>query len=409
MNRAEIVFRLLGAGSPAHRGDREEEGKLIQASLQALTPPRVFKLFARLAKARVNNRRTRAVVRDFLKGRRDPAFDAVKYRSKVKRALRHVHISPNAETGRFLFGDQGAQYDTPLYESYRSAHFSQAAVYDLPYTVAEGFAAKHGIPREKFLAKIEPRLTAGERLRLQRASAEKLGSSFEIDLGKAGVTRLALYVLSLPREERLERQAELDEALRRSAGKAASGMDLRLGRVACVLDRSFSSSGSAMKRRRPLAVALGTSYLIDALGDSCQVYWTTPLDGPRVCVTPKGQTNLIDPLIDALRTRPDLVVILSDGHENDPSGGVEAIVRAYRRDLDPEHRVSLIHVNPVFDAEFFEPRSLGPSIPTVGVRDAEDLATMLAFARFVDGGSDLAELETFLAARAAGFLGRNAS
>ena len=36
-------------------------------------------------------------------------------------------------------------------------------------------------------------------------------------------------------------------------------------------------------------------------------------------------------------------------------------------------------MNPVFDADHFAPRRLGPTIATVGLRDAEDIPTMLGF------------------------------
>jgi len=44
-------------------------------------------------------------------------------------------------------------------------------------------------------------------------------------------------------------------------------------------------------------------------------------------------------------------------------------------------------------------------LPTVGVRDAEDLPTMLGFARFVDGAAELEELDAYLEARARELIG----
>ena len=55
-----------------------------------------------------------------------------------------------------------------------------------------------------------------------------------------------------------------------------------------------------------------------------------------------------------------------------------------------------IHLNPVFDADHFAPRPLGAPILTVGIRDAEDLATMLGFARFASGSAPMKDLEAFL-------------
>jgi hypothetical protein len=47
-------------------------------------------------------------------------------------------------------------------------------------------------------------------------------------------------------------------------------------------------------------------------------------------------------------------------------------------------------------------------VPTVGLRDAEDLPTVLAFARFADGGLSMAELEDYLQVRAQAFIARHA-
>ncbi|MEZ4361539.1 MAG: hypothetical protein R3B48_15235 [Kofleriaceae bacterium] len=99
---------------------------------------------------------------------------------------------------------------------------------------------------------------------------------------------------------------------------------------------------------------------------------------------------------------------MSDGYENDPPRGAAEVARVFRQRLDPERRVSIIHLNPVFDAEHYAPRALGAAIPTVGLRDAEDLLTMLGFARFADGSAPLSELEAYLATRVRGVLGEPA-
>jgi hypothetical protein len=58
-----------------------------------------------------------------------------------------------------------------------------------------------------------------------------------------------------------------------------------------------------------------------------------------------------------------------------------------------------VHCNPVYNADDFSLHPLSPEIPTVGLRDAEDLPTMLGFARFAQGSASLAELEEYLAER----------
>ena len=84
------------------------------------------------------------------------------------------------------------------------------------------------------------------------------------------------------------------------------------------------------------------------------------------------------------------------------------VCRVFRQRLDPERRTTIVHVNPVFDAPHLGPRPLDPSVPTIGLRDAEDLPTVLAFARFADGGLSITDLEDYLQARALAFVARHA-
>ena len=123
-------------------------------------------------------------------------------------------------------------------------------------------------------------------------------------------------------------------------------------------------------------------------------------------VTPYGQTDLATPLLDALDWGADIVILVSDGFENDPAGGAGEVARCFRERIDPARRTSIVHMNPVFESERYAPRGLGLAIPTVGLRDAEDLPTVLGFARFADGAAPLAELERFLEARMAELFAR---
>ncbi|MFY0581428.1 hypothetical protein ACN28S_50685 [Cystobacter fuscus] len=252
-NQGQIILNLLATGKQTPAEDRREEGALIAASLRALPPQRAFRVLEVLRERRINNRRARAIAREYLEGREDPSFDAVKYRSKLRATVAHGHLKLAGELNAFLFhGWRKRVFKTPLLETFRRAHYEQAALFELPFTIAEGLAVKHGIARDVFLERIEPRLTAGERLRLQGAAARQEGA-IAIDLGKAPLTKLALYLLAMKPETRRERQAELHAALERAALRTLRRGTVPLGRVATVLDNSYSASGSTEKRRRPWA------------------------------------------------------------------------------------------------------------------------------------------------------------
>ncbi|MGW4690112.1 hypothetical protein ACWEPM_35250 [Streptomyces sp. NPDC004244] len=401
-NAALIIRRLLETPGEATVEQRRNEGRLIAARLAVLPPQRVYALFDALRRAGVNNRRTRAIMRDWLSGRRDLAFDAVKYRSGLKRALRHAHLAPaTEELGTFVFAPTTRpHYATPLLEAWRRAHYEQAALYELPYTAAEGFAARHGIPRDVFLERIAPRMTRLETLRLQESAHGRRAAGVAADLAAMPLTRLATYVLSLPVEDRRRRRTELTGALEAAAGRVAGAHRGSWGRVTAVLDDSFSASGSVHKRRRPLAVALACHHLLAALAGDYTALWTSGRTD-ALLTRPYGPTPLGRRLLDALDTAPSRLVIVSDGWDNAPPGLAAEVLRIWRTRLDPDRRTSIVHLNPVYDAADFDVRRLSPTVPTAGIRDAEDLPALVELAQFAEGRTGLSELAAYMDARAA--------
>lgn len=405
-SRVKIVLKLLAAGAPEPDNDRLEEGTLIAATLRSLPANRVYALFSRLRRERINNRRTRATIRRYLQWRRDPAFDAVKYRNKLRLAIRHAHADIEPETAAFLFHLKNQKrFANPLFDSFMRAHHSKQAIYELPYSVAEGFAARHGIDRGEFLNKIEPRMTHAEKQRLQQAVKSHGESELNVDLSRTPLTKLALYVLSLSMDERLARANELHEALLASAKRTLRNRPLRLGTVALVLDCSRSTWGSRERRRRPLAVAVAVHYFVSVACTRMHSF-LTPGEGrqarelsqhdPAFLLDAGGQTDLASPLLAALKSSPDQILIVSDGYENDPAGAVGQIIQTYRERLASRKPIAFFHANPVFDGEHFSPKPLADRLVTVGLRDAKDLGPSLGFAKFAAGEATQVELENYL-------------
>lgn len=397
-NAAMIALNLLVTASSASPSQRRSEGRLIARRLALLPPQRVYRLFRRLRRAKVNNRRTRAIVRDWLAARPDLAFDAVKYRSAIKDTLRHTHVDMGGELGTFLFRPHApAAYATPILESWRRAHYEQSALYDLPYTVAEGFATRHRVPRGVFLERIAPRLTRLERLRLRESTG------LDADLTTMPLTRLASYVLGLSLDDRAARRGELTTALRTAARRTAGSQAGRWGRVVAVLDDSFSAYGSGQKRRRPLAVALACHFLLEALASEYTPLWLSGRTD-ALLVFPYGPTPLGERVLDGLELRPARLLIVSDGADNAPPGLAGEVLRVWRTRLDPGRTCAITHLNPVYDAADFDIRRLAPTVPTAGIRDAEDLVALVELASFAEGRTGLPELRAHLARRVADFL-----
>ena len=229
-NALRIVHTLLARPRPdVPARERAREGALIRRRLARTPPQRVYRLFRRLAAERVNNRRTRATIREWLAQRPDLTLDALKYRRGLRDAARHARLRLPADVDRFLFSSPAARRrhhypDSPLLRAHSRAHHSARDLYELPLSVAEGFAARHKVPRSRFLELIRERATGAERLRLTEA-ARRAGAAPPGALADAPLLRLCSYVLGLSPEERRERRSELEHALavaaRRTAGTAA--------------------------------------------------------------------------------------------------------------------------------------------------------------------------------------------
>ncbi|MBI5517807.1 MAG: hypothetical protein HY909_28810 [Deltaproteobacteria bacterium] len=405
-NRAAVAARLLDAGAPESREDRAREASLLRATLQTLPTGRVYRLLETLGAWGVNNRRARAVVASWVASREDLPREAVLYRPRLRAILDHFHPPVPPEVARFVRegGRRREPYENPLFEAYRRARTDPSALYELPFSVAEGFAARHKVPRDVFLQGIDPMLTPVERLRLQRA-AEEASVDLSVDLSTLPLGRLVRYALGPGRTLSDE---TLEDALQASVARALRRAPLALGRCAAVLDRSHSSGGAASAARHALAVAVGVSRLARAAATEYRAFWTpaAPEGTSELRLSPAGLTDLATPLLDALAWRPDTVLVVSDGYENHPPGGVDAVVGVLRAQRGDLARTSVVHLNPAFDGERLMPRTVSPRVPTVGLREPEDLATVLGFARFAEGTGTLRELEGYLDARVQRFLAR---
>lgn len=386
-NRQQILYGLL-----RHPVPHTHENPLIFQGLLRLPVHRVYKVFARLAQDRVNNRRTRQIIRAYLAHRNNLPFDLIKYRRLLRQILRHVHYPLSAEAYVFLFHKAWRQkvYTEPLFETFRQAHFSEKAIYQLPYTIAEGLAQRKGIPRERFLKHIRAQLSAQEAWRLQNT----LGQSEALRVERMGLMDIVLY--GLAQDEAGQQQAE--EHLQRyfhQATPPALGRCLPPGqRVIAVLDNSFSASGSRERKHRPLATALALHLYLRhwsrVLGFDYQAFWSHPPVGDfethPFCLKATGPTGLAAPFIEALQHEPHGIIVVSDGIENHPAGGVAWVLRQVKSSP------WLVHLNPVWNPMDYQPRTLSPAMVTLGVRDVETLPLLLHLAPFFQGQMPLAEL-----------------
>ena len=152
--------------------------------------------------------------------------------------------------------------------------------------------------------------------------------------------------------------------------------------------------------------SLACHHLLGALAapGAYTAHWTSGATD-ALLVRPWGPTPLGMRILDALEDAPERLVVVSDGWDNAPPGLAGEVLRVWRTRIDPRRRTSVVHVNPVYDADGFDVRRLAPSVPTAGIRDAEDLVALVEIAGFAEGRTGMAELRAHLDRRVALFLG----
>lgn len=393
-NKAKIIFNLLYSSKNKNESTKKAENIAITQALKNLPTNRVYKLFAQIKKAKINNSRTRAIIKTYINSKKDLAFECVKYKSKLKGVFAHIHLKTDKEVGDFLFKkSKNNHYTIELFKNFQKAHYDKEALYELPFTIAEGFAVKYKIERSVFLKKIQNKMTLNEKLRLQ-TSSEKNRTTLNLDWEKIGLTQLVLYILSLPFDKRKENYDDFLNKILVSSKKLIAKNNFNLAKTALILDTSYSSSGSSEKARRPLALALAGHFLLKETCTEYKAFWTSKFD-KELLAYPRGQTNIAEQLIYALEYNPQNLIIISDGYENDPTGACSQIISIYNKKFAKDNKIKIFHFNPVFEAKNFEVKKLSEEIITMGIREIEDLPFLIKFASFLSQTNSFKELNNY--------------
>lgn len=383
-NQLRIIQNLLT--HPAQNAqERAWEGPLIQRTLRDLPVHRVYKLFAALAQTRVNNRRTRAIIQNYLTWRNNLVFDGLKYRRLLRLISRHLHLRLEPELHVFLHDKawKSKPFKTPLLEHFRQAHYSAQSLKHLPFTVAEGLATRFHLSRKAFLELMQGQMTDLEKLKWQ-SSAQVAKTKLDFNPEKVSLTRLLAYLYAIPQSER---QRDLDrwEQMIEMSLKRHIVSWLRLEKVALVLDNSQSSRGSEESYLRPLIAGIAAHYRLQSLCQEYRIFWLHPPEHPLLAEA-KGQSGLAEPLLEALAWEPSDVILISDGAENDPAGGVHWVLEQalkapfLKKRAQPLPR--LLHLNPLVSPELYGPSPLSPHLPMLGIFEGEKIGLLWILARF---------------------------
>lgn len=359
-----VLLNLLISGR--QRQDPELEWQLIQAVTQALPFNRILNLFLEMQQLGVNNARTRRLGK-WLWNRYGDAYRVIKYRSKFRSLLRHCHIREGnnpvkAELHRWVFGKLAIAEEVqhnPLLAARLAAVHDYEALFALPFDIARDIAVcQHQRKADEFTQEFAQRgkLSRKEQLRAQAIAG------VEVDYSNFTLLALLRHLYQHPTE--WEGIAPVLEA---KAAQLAANINLP-PKVALVVDNSQSAIGAKERLYYPLAVIEAIARLCLAVKntDIRAFYVGEPLNGSWLKAT--GGTELRKPLAQALATRPDLVLILSDGYENTSGGSVAQILntKAVR-----ESGIAIVHLNPVAAAETGGVRRLAQSVPTFGLSQPE--------------------------------------
>jgi hypothetical protein len=134
-----------------------------------------------------------------------------------------------------------------------------------------------------------------------------------------------------------------------------------------VLDLSGSAMSSGERLYHPAALGLALVGLLEQCVERVTVFQvggSASLDGRRLA-RPQGSTDLATAVLQAARTTPEAILVVTDGYENFRQGDVAQVVKGIRR---LGLATAVYQVVPVFTAaEDLSRRRLGERIPVVPV------------------------------------------
>lgn len=374
-----ILQNLLSSGKLSD--DTDLEGHVISMVISDLQFNRVLNLFMDLREKGVNNSRTRRLGKGIWE--QVDAYRAIKYAPKVRVVLRHCHIPEGdnpvkAELHKWLFGKikkvEDVHYNSKLVSRFK-AKTDYTSLFDLPYDIARDIAVNvHKKKVEDFDREFAsqgatedtaaPAKTKGTMTRKETLRARKTTGDTAVDFSRFGIYELLMH--GHKNEKDVE---EVIPFIRQKAKQVAQYIRMP-EKVAIVVDNSISALGSAERRYQPIANMEAVVRIFQEVeGTELSLHFVGPaLEGGLLKA--EGATNLRRPLVNALMTRPNIVVILSDGYENVRAGSVSQILasKAVR-----ESGIHILHLNPVSAAETGKTRELAVGAFTFALPAPEQL------------------------------------
>lgn len=384
-SRQLILENLLKTGS--HCQDGALEGQVISLVVSELQFNRVLNMFCELREKKVNNARTRKLG-ELIWGLVDE-YRAIKYRNKIRTVLRHCHIAEGpdparAEMHRWIFGGNTKHsrpeltavtiLHNPKIRARLEAPTNYAKLFELPFDIARDIAVhKYG----KTAADFEREFVGTDSKNGQPAEQGKGTATRKETMRarqKTGDTvvnfdRFDLFELFQAGYRNRADRAAISSSIERKAKDIAEGINLP-GKVALVIDNSVSALGSAERRFQPLAMISSVVAICKATESEIGCYYVGE-EPEGNFIEAEGASNLRKPLVQAFLSRPDLVIILSDGYENVRAGSVNQILNTT---AVKNSGIPVLHLNPVAAVENeAKSRTLSPLVMSFGIASPNQL------------------------------------
>jgi len=351
--------------------------------------PRVFDFFLTLQEDKINKKRALYIVRRFLNEHKDSwGLWAIKYRTPFNRILRHIHVK-SSELKLFTI-QQYIRYgeidnNTPdvivNYEKVREGDSSLLAT--LPYSVAEGFQTKFGMTKasfDKLFVQKGGKFTNKEK-QIKSRAVEKSGVTTGLDIKKLNLFDLIVHINS--RSQLPDSVSNLKRLISQKARKVASTLTFDLKDVGVILDTSLSMYGTKQQPNHPLYKGMALSAIFkEASTGTFKEYRTN--GGTSFIPKLKNQSNYADSVLQALKDGCKTIIIIGDGYENSPyEGATHNILYTYKKKIDTNNDLVVLHLNPVFASESLDARNITSLAPQIGIKGIEGLneSMFLAIAR----------------------------
>jgi hypothetical protein len=308
---------------------------------------------------------------------------SVKYREDLLKVAKHQHLPFEDFQGiEFLFGGgkfTGGAPQTPLQKKLDKVRKADdktipTELWDLPYENARGFALnKFKMSKEDFEKEYSKKgqKTAKE-ARISAKRTKAAGGEVTFDPARAK-SLFDLYVY-LGGQDAIPGKAK--QWVKKVAEKEADKIGMAVRDTAVIIDTSLSMFGTRDAKRHPLFKAMAIAKLLEkSCSGKFKTYFTTAQEGDPVLPKLHGATSYAFSLIAALKEGFKKIFLIGDGYENAPEGLTHRVLYAFKKKIDTDNEVAIIHLNPVQAAESLGVREMSPHAPAAGINRVEGISS----------------------------------